>query len=140
MSFREKTAWITLLAVVAVSLLYWFHVRNPFVPHSAPHVLHAMGLSLLAYLLIELIGWLVLRWRHPRDAREPRDERERLIDLRALRVAYYVFLSAAMFGVFATLHLAGGGAMAAGMAVFSAFVLSQACKHFARIVLYRRGF
>lgn len=140
MSFREKTAWITLLAIVAVSLMYWFHVPDPFVSSSGPRVLHAMGASLVAYLLIELTGWLVLRWRYPRDAREPRDERERLIDLRALRVAYHVFLTAAMGGVFVTLHLVGAGPVAVGMVVFMAFVLSQLAKHAARILLYRRGF
>ncbi len=55
-----------MLAIIAVSLMYWLHIPNPFTSQPAP---------------------LVLRWRYPRDAREPRDERERLIDLRALRVA-----------------------------------------------------
>ena len=140
MSFREKTAWITLLAIVAVSLMYWFHMPNPFVPGPAPRVLHAMGASLAAYLIIELASWLLLRWRYPQDARAPRDERERLIDLRALRVAYYAFVVTAMAGIFVTLHLAGTGPVAVGMAVFMGFVLSQISKHAARILLYRRGF
>lgn len=140
MSFREKTAWVTLFAIMAVSLLYWLHIPNPFVSSSGPRVLHAMGASLAAWLLIELAGWLVLRWRYPRDAREPRDERERLIDLRALRVAYYAFMAAAMLGVFVTLHLVGAGPVAVGMVVFMALVLSQLAKHATRIILYRRGF
>jgi small-conductance mechanosensitive channel len=140
MSFREKTAWITLIAIIAVSLMYWFHMPNPFVAQPPPRVLHAMGASLIAYLVIEAVGWLVLRWRYPRDAREPRDERERLIDLRALRVAYYAFLALSMAGIFVTLHLAGAGSVAVGMAVFTAFVLSQIAKYGARIIFYRRGF
>jgi hypothetical protein len=140
MSFREKTAWITLVAILVVSLMYWFHVPNPFASSSGPRVLHAMSASLVAYLLIELTGLLVLRWRFPGDARTPRDERERLIDLRALRVAYYAFLAAALAGVFVTLHLVGASPVAVGMAVFMAFVLSQLAKHASRIVLYRRGF
>lgn len=140
MSFREKTAWITLLAILAVSAMYLFHLPNPFVPGPAPRVLHAMGASLAAYLLIELVSWLLLRWRYPRDAREPRDERERLIDLRATRVAYYAFLSASMVGIFVTLHLVGTGPVAVGMVVFMGFVLSQVAKHAARIYFHRRGF
>lgn len=140
MSFREKTAWVTVIAIIVVSVLYGLHLPNPFQGNPGPRVLHAMSISLLAFVLIELAGWLVLRWRFPRDAREPRDERERLIDLRAVRVAYYTFVVGALAGIFITLHLVGAGQVAVGMAVFCAFVLSQLVKHLARIVSYRRGF
>jgi len=140
MSFREKTAWITVFAIIVVSLLYGLHLPNPFQGNPGPRVLHAMSVSLVAFLVIELVGWLVLRWRFPRDARQPRDERERLIDLRAIRVAYYIFVVTALAGIFITLHLVGAGPVAVGMAVFCAFVLSQLAKHVARILSYRRGF
>lgn len=139
MSFREKTAWVTLCAIVAVSVMYLLHMPSPFEPHPPLRVIHAMGMSVVAYLLIEVVAWVVLRWRNPRDAREPRDERERLIDLKAMRIAYYVLATGSMVAIFVTLHLAGTGPVAVGMAVFMAFVLSQVAKHAARIVYYRRG-
>ncbi len=139
MSFREKTAWVTLFAIVVVSLMYWLHLPNPFVPHSPPRVLHAMGASLLAYLLIEAAAYLVLRLRNRQEARLPKDERERLIDLKALRVAYYVFVYGSLGGMFLTLHLVNTGAVGLGMTVFMAFVLAQLAKHAARIAYYRRG-
>ncbi len=139
MSFREKTAWVTLCAIVIVSLMYWLHVPSLFEPHPGPWVLHAMGASLAAYVLIEIVAYVVLYLRSPQDARTPKDERERLIDLKALRIAYYVFVVGALGGMFITLHLAGGGSVAVGMAVFMAFVLSQIAKHAARIACYRRG-
>jgi archaellum biogenesis protein FlaJ (TadC family) len=139
MSFREKTAWITLCAILIVSGMYVLHMPTPFRPHPAPDVLHAMGASLLAYVLIEFVAWLVLRWRYPRDAREPKDEREKLIDLKAIRIAYYALATGALAGIFVTLHVANTGPVAVGMVVFLAFVLSQVVKHAARIVYYRRG-
>lgn len=139
MSFREKTAWVTLIAIVVVSLLYWMHVPSLLEPHSGRWVLHAMGASLATYILIELVAWIVLRLRNPREAREPRDEREKFIDLKALRIAYYTFAVGALGGMFVTLHVAGAGPVAVGMAVFMAFVLSQVVKHAARIAYYRRG-
>lgn len=138
MPFREKTAWVTLIAIIIVSLLYWFHVHSPFVPHSHDTVLAAMGVSLAAYLLIEVIAWLILRQRNPLESREPRDERERLIDLKSLRIAYYVFVTGALLGMFFVLHLAGAGPVTVAMTVFMAFILSQLVKHAARIVFYRR--
>lgn len=138
MPFREKTAWVTLLAIIIVSLMYWFHVHSPFMPHSHDRVLTSMAVSLAAYVLIELIAWLILRQRNPVESREPRDERERLIDLAAMRVAYYVFAAGALGGMFFTLHLVGAGAVSVAMAVFLAFIVSQLARHVARIVSYRR--
>lgn len=139
MPFREKTAWVTLCAILLVSLLYLFHMPTPFESHAQLRTVHAMGMSLLAYALIELTAWLVLRWRNPRDAREPKDERERLIDLKAIRIAYYALAAGSLLAVFVTLHLAGAGPIAMGMSVFLAFVFSQVVKHVVRIVYYRRG-
>jgi small-conductance mechanosensitive channel len=139
MSFREKTAWVTLIAIVIVSLLYWLHVPSPFEPHPGPRVLHAMGASIAAFVLIEIVASVVLRLRYPQDARTPKDERERLIDLKSLRIAYYVFAFSALGGVFTTLHVVDTGAVGVGMAVTLAFVLAQIVMYAARIVYYRRG-
>jgi hypothetical protein len=139
MSFREKTAWVTLCAILIVSGMYVFHMPTPFKPHHPLSVLHAMAASLLAYLLIEVVAWMVLRWRYPRDAREPKDEREKLIDLKAIRIAYYALATGALAGIFVTLHVANAGPVAVGMVVFLTFVFSQVVKHAARIVYYRRG-
>ena len=141
MSFREKTAWVTLSAIVAVSLMYWFHVPSLLEPHPGRWVLHAMGASLAAYVLIEVVAYIVLYLRSPQDARTPKDERERLVDLKALRIAYYVFVVGALGGMFLTLHVPGAGSnpVAVGMVVFLSFVVSQIVKYAARIVYYRRG-
>lgn len=139
MSFREKTAWITLIALMLVSLLYWFHVPTLFAPHRHAWVLHALLASFAVYLLIELVSFIVLRVRHPRDSREPRDERERLLDLKAVRIAHHVFTALALGGVFVALHVIATGPVGVAMVVFIAFVVSQMVKHVARIVYYRKG-
>jgi hypothetical protein len=81
MSFREKTAWATLCAFLLVSLLYFVHVPRLYQPHPGLYVLHSVGICLAAFILIELVAYLVLRLRYPNEARTPKDERERLIDL-----------------------------------------------------------
>lgn len=139
MSFREKTAWVTLIAIILVLLLYWFHVPTLVERHPGRWTLLSMGLSVLAYFVIELVAYIVLRLRNPQDAREPRDERERLIDLKAIRIAYYVLATGALVGIFVTVHLVRDASRAVPMVVFLAFVLSQLVKHAARIIHYRRG-
>ncbi len=91
MSFREKTAWVTLISLVLVSLMYWLHVPSLFKPHPRGWVLAALGISIGTFLLIEAVAWLVFFLRNPKEARTPKDEREQLIALKATRIAYGVF-------------------------------------------------
>jgi len=138
MSFREKTAWLTLCAIVIVSLMFWLHAPPRFEAQTHHWAMVAFLLSLGTYVLIEVVGYLVLRLRYPGDARTPKDERERLIDLKSLRVAYYTFVIGNFGGMFFMLHVAGAGPGSIGLVVVVAFVCAQAAKHTARIVYYRR--
>lgn len=139
MSFREKTAWLTLCAIVIVSLMFWLHAPPRFEASTHRWALLAFLVSAGSYVLIEAVGYLVLRLRNPGDARTPRDERERLIDLKSLRFAYYTFVTGTFGGMFFMLHVAGAGPGSIGLVVVVAFVAAQAAKHVARIVYYRRG-
>lgn len=140
MSFREKTAWVNLCALVFVSLLYWGHVPKLFVANPRGWILLALGASVVAYVLIEVVAHIVLRMRNPEEANEPMDEREKLIDLRALRIAYYSFVVLTFASIFVTIHIVGAGPVALSMAVTIGFVVAEMIKNAARIVLYRRGF
>jgi hypothetical protein len=139
MSFREKTAWVTLIALILVSLMYWLHMHSLFEPHRRGWVLLVLGLSLGTFVLIEVIAWLVFYFRNPKETRAPRDEREQIIALKATRVASWVFTVGALLAVFITLHLAGAGPVAMGMSIVIAFVLAQVVRQAAIIVYYRRG-
>lgn len=129
MPFREKAAWITLCAIVLVSLMFWLHSDSPF---------HAMIASVLAYAVIEVIGRIVLRMKSPQDARQPQDERERLIELNAIRVAYHVLVAGVLAGIFIPMHILGNPSMVAWL-VFAAFVAAQMVKQASLIYYYRRG-
>lgn len=139
MSFREKTAWVTLIALVAVSLMYWFHVPSLFTAHRHGWILTALGLSLAAFLLIEAVAWVVLYLRNPREARTPRDEREQLIELKATRIASWVYVVGSLTAMFVALHMAGAGPVGVAMSVVLAFVLGQVVRHAAIIIYHRRG-
>jgi hypothetical protein len=139
MSFREKTAWVSLCAIIAVSILYWLHVPTVFEPVPTGWVFHALLACVGVYILIEVIAYIVLRLRNPEDARDPRDEREKLIDMKARSIAYYVFVVGALVGIFVTLHLIRSSSATVGMVVWVAFVLAELVKQAMRIYLYRRG-
>jgi Na+/melibiose symporter-like transporter len=139
MSFREKTAWITLFAILLVSALYVVQVPRLFQPHPGLRVLHSLGACLVLFILIELVAFLVLRLRYPKDARTPKDEREQLIDLKALRNATYVYVIGSFIAIIVTIHVAYGGPGAVGVSVIMAFVISEVVNYASRIIYYRRG-
>ena len=101
--------------------------------------MHMVALSFAAFIVIEIVAHLVLYFRNWKEARTPKDERERLIELRATRLAAYVYAIGSLIVVaLAPIH----GASAFGVAVFVllAFVIAEVVNYAARIVYYRRGF
>jgi hypothetical protein len=138
MSFREKSAWVTLTSILIVFLLYFTHVPRLFDPDPGEWQLTVIGLCIAAFVVIEVIAHLVLYWRFPKDARTPKDERERLIDLRATRLAAYVYVAGTFLAILTPHHGASG--FAVGVFVLLSFVIAEFVNYSARIILYRRGF
>ena len=72
----------------------------------------------------------------PRDARAPKDERERLIDLKAMRVAFFVLMTAAIL-VIVLVHFPVDR-FAIIQALLLAVVVAELTMLGARLVYYRR--
>jgi len=96
MSYREKIAWLALIAMaVAYGPYFVLATKGPIPWEPLPH-LHPLGLFALvsiARMLILGAGYLYLRLGSPRDERTPRDERDRAIEHRSLSAAYYVLMA-----------------------------------------------
>ena len=135
MPFREKTAWVTLTAILLVSAL--FVLCAPQLSHPRPRDFHALLACIAAFVVIETVAFLVLRLRYPEDARTPIDEREQLIHLKATRLAARCYVVGSFLAVL-TLHL-GASAVMIGYFVVIAFVIAEIVKYGARIGYYRRG-
>lgn len=138
MSFREKSAWVTLISILLVLFLYCLHVPKILEPHPGPWMFHATLACVGVFIIIEVIAHVILYLRYPRDARTPKDERERLIDLKALRIAAYVYVVGS-FAAVATTHLGADG-FTVGYGVLLAFVLAEIVNCVMRIYYCRRGF
>ena len=141
MSFREKRAWVTLIALIFVLILFWLHIppTQMLAPPQSMWVLHVLMLMIATFITIEIIAYVVMRIRSPLDARSPKDEREHLIELKSTAVAFYVFAILSLGGIFVTLH-AGANEMGIGFVVLLAFVIAEIVNYAMRIRYYRRGF
>jgi len=140
MSFREKTAWITLVTLIVTSLLFVLHppLQLTLAPESSLFSLHVLLLSIATFVVIEIVAIVVVRIRSPRDAKAPLDERERLIVLKARSLSWYVMAASSLGSVMVTIHL-GANELGLAYCVLISFVLSLMVNYAARIVYYRRG-
>ena len=141
MSFREKRAWVTLVTLIAILPLFWLHIPpgQMLAPESNVWVLHVVMLMIAFFVSVEIIAHIVFRFRSPRDARTPKDERERLIELRSREVAWYVYVILGIGGIFFTLHM-GANEIGIGFVVLLALVIAEIVNYALRIYYYRRGF
>jgi len=85
-----------------VSGLFALHAPNLSHPRSWDS--HTLLACIAACIVIENVAFLALRLRYAQDARTPIDERERLIHLKATRLAARCYLVACFLAIF-TIHL-----------------------------------
>lgn len=136
MSFREKSAWISFVSILLVFVPYFWNVAR--VVHgwgTFPFTL-AVGF-LAAFVLIEIGAHAALALRAPAEARTPKDERERLIEMKATQVAFQVLVLGALTGVGA-MHLTNS-VWVMGQAVLLAIVVAELVKFGGQILHFRQG-
>jgi hypothetical protein len=141
MSFREKIAWVTLITLLVLTTLVLLHMTGHFTlrPEPNPFLFHVMLLSIVTFIAVEIVSHIVFTIMNPRDARVPKDERERLIVLKSAAISGLVYAVLSLGSVFITLHL---GANAIGVAYFVifSFVIAEIVNYALRVFYYRRGF
>jgi hypothetical protein len=140
MSFREKSAWITLITLVLLTLFFVTHLPPAWMlnPRPSGFLFHVLTIGVIAFVVIEIVAHVIVALRAPREARAPRDERERLIALKARSIAANVYAVLSLGSAFVVIHL---GANAGGVlyCVFLSFIVAQIVNYAARVVYYRRG-
>jgi len=139
MSFREKSAWITLITLIVLTLFYVTHLPPAWLldPPSG-FMFHVLVVGVGAFVVVEIVAHVIVAIRAPRDAQAPRDERERMIALKATSIAAYVYAIVSLGSVFTVSHL-GATAIGVAFCVFFSFILAEIVNYAARVVYYRRG-
>ena len=135
MSFQEKGAWIS---VLSMAVIYGLYFRS--VIHAGPQAgFHFGGLlgTIIALVVVQVVLYIAVAIFAPAEADAPRDERDKLIELRAVRVAYAGLVSgialACFFGAFNPPIVFNTNALL--FILVTAEILRCACQ----IIQYRRG-
>jgi hypothetical protein len=148
LSFREKSAWISLVATVAVFLPYFVHVFRLARRGSltAPAVLQAFIAAVIVQVILLVAASVVIALR---SRQEPKDERDVAIESKSFRNAYWVFsfLSITAIGSLIVLALAPTAAANElwlapaflAQIFLLCFVLAEVTKQLTQVVCYRRG-
>ncbi len=136
MSFREKSAWISLLSMSGIYAVYFWSVAHPG-PRGGGFHFGGMLWTVIALAVVQTVLTVAVAIYAPKEAQAPRDEREKLIELRATRFAYLALAGsvacACFFGAFDPPILFRTNALLFILVV--AEILRSGCQ----IVQYRRG-
>jgi hypothetical protein len=137
MSFREKSTWISFLLLLAISIPFFVQVaRVESGAVSSQASFHFFLLLVVGFVVGEIVLHALIVMQSPRDARAPKDERERLIDLKAMRAAFFVLMVATIL-VIVMVHFPFNR-FEILQALLLAVVAAELTMLGARIVYYRR--
>ena len=138
MSFREKSAWITLTSVLLCFGSYFATLATGSIERASMSAFHYALVSIVALALLQLILQLLARLSNPRDARAPRDERERLFEYRARSIGYYV-LMCWMVVLVAAVHFSVVRKLDVVFIAWLGFAIATIVVAVAEIIQFRRG-
>ena len=138
MSFREKSAWITFFTVLIFTVLWFTHVWRVQFRHARDEnpMIWFFG-TVAAVIALEIALHIAVAVRSPREARTPKDERERLIDMKASRVAFYVLL-VGTFASIGTLHIPGANRLIMAQFLMGSILFALLSRFGTQIALHRR--
>lgn len=136
MSFREKSAWISLLSMAGIYGFYFWSVIHAGSHSSGFHFGGLLG-TIIALVVVQVVLTVAVAISAPTEAKAPRDERDKLIELRAMRVAYAGLATgiafACFFGAFSPPIAFNTNSLL--FILVTAEIMRSACQ----IVQYRRG-
>src|SRR5260370_22283120 len=87
MSFREKSAWISMLSMSGIYGFYFWSVVHAG-PKAGGFHFGSLLETIIALVVLQIVLTIPVAIFTPKAAKAPRDERDKLIELRAMRVAY----------------------------------------------------
>jgi hypothetical protein len=136
MPFREKLAWISLLSMSGIYGVYFWSLTHGRAPVSNFHI-GSFFETVIALIVVQVVLSIAAAIATPKEARAPRDEREKLIDLKATRVAYAglaaVIALACFFGAFLPSIILTTNAL------LFALVIAELLRSTSQIIQYRRS-
>lgn len=139
MSFREKSAWITLVSVIGCFGIYYGAVFGGLIDRHSMTMLH-LGLGCILAMIVLQVGLTILAaLTTPKAGMGPRDEREKMIQARSHTIGYYTLMVATAL-LFIPTHTRGVTMIDIVNFAFLGIVVSAIVVAIAQIIMFRRGY
>lgn len=135
MSFREKSAWITLISVLLSFGVYFGAIITGRV--YGFHSLYLLVGCVAALVLLQFVLGRIAVLTTPSAERQVQDERELLIQGRSHSLGYYV-LTMLSLALFVPVHFGHSAIDMANFALLNV-VLTTLAVSAAQIIMFRRG-
>jgi hypothetical protein len=138
MSFRERSAWISLIATPLIWGAYFWKIWPDFQDGKLHVTTFGMFIGTLVLLVIvQIVLAIVMALVAGKAVETPMDERERLIDLKGARVGFHL-LNMLLVAV-ASLWLYGMSPLVMANGILAAMVIAETARAAMVVVGYRRG-
>ena len=139
MSFREKSAWISFVCLLIFGGLYaWHSFQGEFFRTRGVGPMVFVFGTMAALVALEIALHVAIAIQSPKEARTPKDERERLIDLRASRVAFYALFVGTLLSIAIGMHLPGANRFLMANCMMGSILAALMVRFGTQIVLSRR--
>jgi hypothetical protein len=152
LSFKEKSLWTSLIITIVIFGYYFSRVfsalNQPTVDTSGLITLNqptvdTSGLITLfigvvfAMIVLEIVSHITLTAIYKKEANDFNDERDKLIELKAIRISYYILI----LGVFQAVVslLMGKSPIMSTNIILLFFVVAQIAGDITQLVYYRKG-
>lgn len=135
MAWREKQAWLALSVMVVAYGAYFALVTAS--QRSMLDMLLLFGGVAIAQAIIMIVGIILLTVQASNEARAKADERDRAIDRRGTRIAYFVLLTG-MIVVGVVMPFSKQGWQISNAALL-ALVVAEIVRYGVVVASYRRG-
>lgn len=139
MSYGEKSAWVSLIALVGAFGWYVYSHAAALIDGSlsSADVPAALIALIVLIVIVELTSFAVLGLESRRKSAIERDERDVLIDARSDRAPYVVIFAGAIAGIWTA---ALQSPVVTQHVLLGALVAAELVKLIGQLVYYRRGF
>jgi len=139
MSFREKSAWVTLVSVLLCCGVYFGAVFSGSIPRHSMVMLHLALGCIAAMIVLQASLTIIATLTTAKDGKGPRDEREKMIQARSHTIGYYTLMVAVALLLIPT-HTRGVTMVDIVNFAFLGIIVSAIVVVVAQIVMFRRGY
>lgn len=140
MSFREKTHWVALVALLGA--FGWYFANYPWsIVDTRAGVFAAVGMLIpvtIIFLIPMVIGSAWFAIRSPKEANLKEDEREKTIHMRGTHLAYYPLVLGIWANIVAMINGNSGGVML--NILLATLVAAELIRVGSQLYYYRRGY